>query len=307
MELSAVPQDLQPAFTQQIEVDGQMIPYHDHPFFKEAKDWNSFAMHALNAHREVGARIPVRIEKIRNLDGTFVPKAEGVADWRKNHLPKLYEAGILPKPIADVKEYGIAPSELMQKAGFPWSDEYAKSFGEILMKHGAPKEMAADLLKLHENVVVGANKAFKQSFDEGNAALQKEFGADYDAKHEAAKRLAPLIFKDQDDLDLANNLLGNHAGFLGIMMRLSHLAESDSSFMRDMTAGGAGGAMTLEQVRAEVMDIATNKNNPRHAGYMAGNKAERDYVDSLYAKIPGSNASVSLGEGITITPNPNTK
>ena len=141
----------------------------------------------------------MKIEKVRNTDGTFVPKAEGVTAWKKDHMEKLYDAGILSKPPADVKEYGIAQSDAMKTAGWPWSDEFGSQFGKIMMKYQVPKEMAGELLQLHDNVIMGAHKVFSGEDEAGVAALRKEHGAAFDDRAEAANRLARVVFRSDGD------------------------------------------------------------------------------------------------------------
>ena len=56
----------------------------------------------------------------------------------------------------------------------------------------------------------------------------------------------------------------------------------------------------LDAARAEATDIATNTDNPRHQGYLHGDKSVSQYIDSLYAKAVTGDGKVEIGvDGIS--------
>lgn len=270
-----------------LEVDGKPVAARDVPFVKEAKDLPSFVKSAYDAHREVGARIPLR--------------ADNVEAWRTQHVPRLREAGLLPQVPATPKDYNITrPQDLPDS--FPWSDEYATEFATILHKHGVPAAAAPDLLNLHHKVLLGVQTAFETDYDSGMETLRKEHGAAFDTRMELAKRLMPVIFKSKEEMEFAEAIgLGNHPGFLGPILRLAHLAQQDSSFMRDVVH--TGGGMTPDEVRAELAKIMSDRTHPMHEGYHRGDKKVMEHIDGLYKKAYGT-GTVDVSSGFDIKARP---
>lgn len=275
------------------EQNGTQVPIRDHEFVKTAPDLPTFVKNAFNAHREVGARIPLRVNG-----------PEEVKAWREKHLPSLYQAGILEAPPSKPEDYGVLRPEGMD-AGL-WSDERAGKFAGILHKYGVPKAAAAELLALHAETINGGEAAFKTSVEEGTAALKREFGDRYDELYQQASRLLPAIFRTPEEIAIVERLgLGNHPGFIGPLMRLAPLAMQDSSFLKEIVRSGEG-AMTQDDVRAELTRAMTDRNHAMHQEYRRGTKKWSDWVDSLYRQLPGASDKVEIGAGggVTIGPRP---
>lgn len=282
-------QDLLPAdFT--VDQGGKPVPARELPFVKEAKDLPGFVKTAYDAHREIGARIPVKIAK-----------PEDAVAWRKEHLPKLYQAGILEAPPATPQDYGIAKPEDLPP-GLTWSDERAGKLAEVLHKHGVPKSAVPDLLALHTEALGGVQQIAQTSTEEAMTTLHKEFPADFDARFEAAGRLTKAIFKADEVAMLNATGIGNHPAFLGALMRLAPLAESDSSFMREVVQ--AAGGMTREDARAEYAKVMSDPTHPMHEKWRRRDPEAVAYVQGLYDKIPGGKTPVTIGGGITVTGRP---
>lgn len=267
-----------------VEVDGKAIHIAQTPFVKEAKDFPSFVKGAYEAHREVGSRIPVKVD-------AKDPKA--VEDWRKTHIPTLQKAGLLEAPPASPGDYGVVkPADLPE--GLTWDDARATKYATILHKYGVPKAIVPELMELHREALLGGFQALKTSVDAGMAALKTEHGDKYAERAEAAKRLTNLIFKNPEEIQWFEDVgLGNHPAFLSILMRLAPLAMADSSFMRDAVRG-EGGTMTREEVQREVADIMSNPQNPKNKLYWQKDKATMEYIDSLYKKLPGADDKVRI-------------
>lgn len=268
-----------------VQHDGKDIPIKDVPFVKDSPDLPTFVKRGYEAHREVGARLPLRIDKT---------KPEEVTKWKTDNLPKLWEAGVLDRPLSKVEEYEIAkPSDL--PAEFGWNDERATKLGQILLKHNAPKGLAKDLLDLHVETLKATIADLDSGYnhDETVAELKKEFGADYDAKLEDAKRLFPQIFKSERDIAFfAKTGLGNHPILTGILMRMSAGIKPDNGILGGI--GGGTNAMTLEEAQAEHADIMGNPLNPKNKLYLMKDPATLKYVEDLYKRIPGSDKKVTL-------------
>lgn len=266
-----LPQDLV------VDHGGQKVALKDTPFVKESPDLGHFVNKAFDVHREVGARLPIK----------KLEKPEDVATWRKDHLPKLYDAGLLDRPPSKVEEYEIKKPDRIPE-GLGWNDERAVKLGGIMLKHHIPKAAVNDLLELHAEALLGAEAVLKTDYDSGIAALKTEFGNDYDKMVEQSKRLTAAIFKNDGELDFFERTgLGNHPLFLSVMMRLSKFAEQDSSVIPDMGRGG-GGAKTGDEVRAELAAIMSDPSHPKHKLYHQRDPATLQYIDDLYKKAyPG--------------------
>ena len=273
-----------------VDIGGQATPLRDVEFVKNAPDLPTFVKMAYDTHREVGARIPLKIDK---------NNPEAVNEWRKTHMPRFYEAGLLSKPPVAIEEYGAIKPENLPK-GLGWNDDIEKEFKTTLLKHGVPKEAASELIQLHLKTLGGATELFHTDQETGMAALKTEHGDKLDERMEKVKRLTPMIFKTEKELQLFEDLgLGNHPGFLGPLLRMAHLAESDSSFITSMNLNQPSGGMTGEAVRAEMGKIMSDKTHPMHAGWHRKDPETMKQVDEMYKKAYGD-GKVDLGATIVI-------
>ncbi len=265
-----------------VEVDGKVVPLRETPFVKESKDFASLVKAGYDAHREVGARIPIKH------DG----KPETIAEWRRTHLPNIYKAGLLEAPPATPADYGIVkPTNVPD--GLVWNDDRATKYAGILHKYGVPKAIVPELMALHTEALTDVGLTLKTSVEEGTKALKAEFGDKYDQRIEEVKRLTAVLFKDPEEIEFFEKTgLGNHPGFLGVMMRLAPLAMQDSSIAAGLGSNSDTG-VTGETVRAEVADIMSNPNNPKNKLYWQQDKATMEYVNNLYKKAYGD-AKVEL-------------
>lgn len=271
-----------------VDVDGKAIHIKDTPFLKEAKDFPSFVKGAYDAHREVGARIPVKVD---------VTKPETVEAWRKEHLPKLYKAGVLAAPPESPAAYEIKKPD-GDLPGLVWDDARATAFAELAHKHGLSKDAAHALIAFQAEALSGANDVVMKSYEDGLKALKDEYKDQFDVRSEQASRLAASIFKTDAELKWFEDAgLANHPTFLSILMRLAPLAESDSSVLAGLPSSNAGG-LTGEAVKQELADIMSNPENPKNKLYWSGDKATLEYIDGLYKKVYGD-AKVNLSAGLT--------
>lgn len=202
---------------------------------------------------------------------------------------KLYEAGIFQAPPADPKEYGITKPEKLPD-GMGWNEDLATKFAQTLHKHGAPKGLAADLLPLYQEALLGAQTVFKTDQEAGLAALKKEFGDQFDSRKEATARMIGEIFKDESELQLFNQLgLGDHPKFLSILMRMAPSFLADSSYQADAGQPGQGDGTGPKEELAKIMN---DKNHPMHAGYwrQPQDPAVVAHIDKLYKTAYGGGA-----------------
>lgn len=271
-----------------VDVDGKATPLRDTAFVKDAKDLAGLVKTGYDAHREVGTRIPIKN------DG----KPESIAEWRKTHLPNIYKAGLLEAPPATPEDYGIVKPVDMPP-GLEWDDARALKYAGVLHKFGIPKAAVSDLMALHVEALTGAGNILKTSVEAGTAALKSEFGADYDVRVEDAKRLTAAIFKSPEELALFENTgLGDHPGFLGVLMRLAPLIAQDSSVLVGKGDTAQGGDQSGAAVTSEVASIMTDPTNPKYKLYHSGDKTTLDYVDNLYKKAYGAGTVEISGGGL---------
>lgn len=274
-------------------------PIRDHQFVRESPDLPSFVKKAFDTHREVGSRVPLRIEKDRNPDGTFAPRQSSVQAWREQHLPKLYENGILAKPPDSPAAYGLDKQPEKLPPGMVWDQERANKLANILHKHAVPPALVPELLEVQSELMVAEIKKYESSYEDAILALKREFGEEYDTRMEQAKKLSEIVFKDEGDLDfLAESGFGNHPRFLGMMMRLAPLAEQDSSLVEQVSQVRGPSPDNLSAVYAEYNKIATDKSHPWHEGFIKGDPEVSKKIDEMFRKVVGP-GSFQIGSQLT--------
>jgi hypothetical protein len=204
---------------------------------------------------------------------------------------KLIEAGVMPKPIADPKDYAITKPDNLP-AGVNWSDELSTKLATTLHKYQVPKEAVADLLALHMESLGGTVGSFAGDHATVMMELKAEHGEKFDERKELATRLIGEIFKTDEEAALANQLgLGENARFVSLLMRLAPLAMQDSSFMESLSV--KGGEITSEAARDEYAKVMSDPKHPHYEGFKKGTKEAMAYVDNLYKQSYG-NAPVTL-------------
>lgn len=260
--------------TATIEQDGKQVLLRDMPDIKNAKDLATLAKTVVESQREIGRRIRI-------------PGADAKPEDVQAFKARLYESGVLSAPLASPQDYGIVKPE-DQPEGLPWNDELATELATALHKHGAPKELAADLLAIHNKAIMGAQAGLNTSLEAGMAALKTEHGDKFDERMEFAKRLTPTLFKTEEELAfMEHSGLANHPAFLSVIMRLAPLAAQDSSFIAGLPTQN-GSAVTAESAKAELGKIMSDKTNERYAGYWKQDKEVMAYVQDLYKRAYGT-------------------
>jgi len=255
--------------------DGKSVKLKDLPDIQNAKDLPTLAKNYIESQRELGRRVRI-------------PGKEAKPEETQAFKARLVESGVIPAPLGSPAEYGIVKPEGLPE-GVPWSDELATTLAATLHKHGAPKELAADLLALHMQALGGAQETLKTSLEAGTSALRAEFGEKYDEAFAFAERFAPTIFKTPEELAFYERTgLGNHPLFLGPVMRLASLAMQDSSFVAQMAR--PTGPMEQGEAVKEHTRVMSDPKHPHYAGYQKGDPKALAYVDSLYRKPAGATA-----------------
>lgn len=258
--------------TATIEQDGKQVLLRDMPDIKNAKDLATLAKTMVESQREIGRRVRI-------------PGKDATPEDMQAFKTKLFESGVLTAPLASPQDYGIVRPEDLSEGS--WNEELATELATTLHKHGAPKELAADLLAIHNKALSGMQAGMNTSIEAGMAALKAEHLDKFDERMEFAKRLTPTIFKTEEDIAFMERTgLANHPGFLSVIMRLAPLAAQDSSFVAGL-APQNGGGVTAENAKDELGRIMSDKNNEWHAKYMKQDKSAQDHVQELYRKAYG--------------------
>ena len=252
--------------------DGKSVKLKDLPDIQNAKDLPTLAKNYIESQRELGRRVRI-------------PGKDAKPEETQAFKAKLIETGMLPAPLASPSDYGIAKPEGMAD-GLQWSEELATNLAATLHKHGAPKELAADLLALHMQALAGSQQGLNASLEAGMAALKTEHGEKFEERQAAATRLATEIFTTPEELEFFEQTgLGNHPKFLSILMRLAPLAMQDSSFVAGMAR--PTGAMDQGEAVKEHTRVMSDPKHEHYAGYQKGDPKALAYVDSLYRKPAG--------------------
>lgn len=233
------------------------------------KDIGSVIKSLAHAQHKMGTAV--------NLPGKDA-KPEDVTAFKQ----KLIDSGVLPAPPKDVSFYGTLKPEKLPD-GLQWDDATASAFANTLLKHGASKELAQELLALHEQVVMGQQKMLATTAEESTKVLKAEFGDKYDEYFEAANRLAQAMFKTEEEITFFNETgIGRSPSFLAPLMRLAPLAMQDSSFVDSLSK--SMGEITGHAALAEYTDIMSNPKNPMHEGYNKSDPNVMAHISELYRK-----------------------
>ena len=204
---------------------------------------------------------------------------------------KLVEAGVISKPIADPKEYGIAKPDNLP-AGAQWSDELSGKLAGVLHKYQVPKEMAAELLALHSESMGSAMQGLQVDQEKAMATLKAEHGEQFEARSEMVKRMMKGIIQTPEELAVMEQSgWADHPAFLSVLMRLAPLAMQDSSFLQSIPE--VGGEITGEAAKEEYAKVMSDPKHEHFEGFRRGDKKAHAYVDDLYKKAYG-NAQVVI-------------
>lgn len=226
------------------------------------------------------AHLSKRLGSAVNLPGKDA-KPEEVTAFKT----RLMEAGLMPRPIADPKEYAITKPATLPP-GAQWSDELSGKLASTLHKHQIPKEAVADLLALHTEALGGMSKSLEVDQEAAIAALKREHGEQYDERREVVKRMMGGILQSPEELAfLEETGLADHPKFLSVLMRLAPLAMQDSSFLESIPR--TGGEISGDAAKEEYAKIMSDTNHPMHAGYLRKDPKVEAHINELYRSAYG--------------------
>lgn len=195
------------------------------------------------SYKNLEAKLSTRHPEDRTI---YLPeKMEG--DAVKNVFQRLG----MPK---EMKDYDFAKDD---KAADPKTVE---AFQNIFYENNLTKDQAAGVAKKYTEYVQGLQvqqqEAHKNALLQGDAALKKEWGAQYDSNINIAKQGAKILGLDAKTLDAIEAMQGREALFK-TLQRIG-VSVGESNFI-DGSGAGASKDMTPEQAQAEIQRLYQDK------------------------------------------------
>lgn len=202
---------------------------------------------------------------------------------------KLYGAGVFTAPPERPEGYEFKKPDILPPR-VVWKEEWVPKAQAVFHKLGLNAEQAAGIVTLHGEMM--AEMGGGQMADEATvvAALKTKWGAEFDSRSELAGRATAELFsknpKAKEFFDRTG--LGNDPDFIEIMEWIGQHRAEDSAFIQ---AGGVDG-VAVSDAEKEASDIIQNKDNPKYKLYWGGDKATREYVEGLFAKVYPGDVSI---------------
>ncbi|HWL54283.1 MAG TPA: hypothetical protein VNQ90_17720 [Chthoniobacteraceae bacterium] len=186
----------------------------------------------------------------KKADAVFLPNEkstpEEVAAFRK-------AAGVPEAPDG----YQLKPEQLPE--GLTWDDELGKGFAEIAHKHNIPavamKELAARYVASEEAKLGAYAQSAEAELATGKQALQKEFGASFQANIQLATRMAGTVGLDPASPGLRD------PNVVRALVNMAKMVSEDK--IAAISGGQVAGGMTSKSIQ-------TDPSNPHHARYLKG-------------------------------------
>lgn len=206
-----------------------------------------------------------------HLEKTIGARPQGVIIPSEKSTPEEVAAYRKALGVPDkVEEYNFKPDEMPE--GMTWTEGNAKQFAEVAHKHNIPpaamKELAKVQAKMRQaEADVLANMVHTKR-EEGKAALQKEWGQDFEKNVGRAQMAAKLAGVD------ANSFGFGDPAVVKAFVRLAGMLSEDKLVSAGNAPGPGGGA-------ARAKDIQTNPNNPLYAKYQDGDADTISMVRAL--------------------------
>lgn len=211
--------------------------------FAENKAWKDPGA-AIESYRQLEKSIGVPPERLLRLpDKADAPEWAGIREKLGFAAP------------ANAEAYGIVAPEGADPG-------FAKFMGETLLKHSVPTEMAkqlaADYIKYGTDAMAADQLALQQQSDAEIAALRTEWGGQFDASSELAKRavqeFAGVAGLDADGLNAMEGAMGT-AAFLKLWAAVgSKLGEA--KFVDGGDANARNFAMSPDAAKARITALS---------------------------------------------------
>ena len=220
----------------------QMIPeeLRGEPSLSPIKDVPNLEKAYINAQRLIGTdKIPLP------------------ANPTDEDLDRIY--GKLGRP-ADANGYDIAVD------GHIVTEDVAKNFSDIAHKLRLNPEQASGIMQYYKSAVENSSQDFeqqnKETAEETQASLKKEWGKAYDQKIEQASKVAKdFASSDLLNMELSNGVkVGNHPDFIKAFAKIAefrHSVTSEDSIKENATTF----AMTPNDAQSEINAIMADKSH----------------------------------------------
>jgi hypothetical protein len=185
--------------------------------------------------------------------------------------------------VVDVPEspegYQLKPESLPD--GIEWSDDADKRFRAVFHEKGVSAEAAAAIsatfIEMEAENQRLLDEAYKAQLAEGKAALQKEWGKDYDRKIADIKSTVQKLGFDPADAALFTN-----PQVLKFMGKVVGALSPDSI---PAAKGGVAPGTELSGTADEANRIMTDKTHPEYELYHSGDRA---IIDKVRKALNGS-------------------
>ena len=214
-------------------------------------------------------------------------KPEDLAKWRSDNLPKLYASGAIQGAPATPDAYEIKKPEKLVE-GMTWPDEFVTEAKGILHKAGFTQDQVNVAMDLHMKALGGLAQQAQTlavSKDEAAAALQKQWGANYEANVLIADKGAERIFgKHPERLEKFKA-----SGALTDPDMIQTLHEIGALFMEGDP--NIGGGQMGSNVEADYQEAFKTMTDPKHADYKryhANDPVIVEKVQNAYKKKHGT-------------------
>jgi hypothetical protein len=209
-----------------------------------------------------------------NLEKTIGARPQGVVIPTEKSTPEEVAAYRKAVGVPDtVEAYDFKPEEMPE--GMTWNPDNAKAFAAVAHKHNIPpaamKELAGIQAKMREMEASTLANMVHAKREEGKAALQKEWGTDFDKNIGRAQVAAKLAGIDSNSPGFGD------PNVVKAFVRLTNMLSEDKLVAANNSSGsGAGGA--------RARDIQTNPSNPLYAKYQEGDPETVSLVRGLMVR-----------------------
>jgi hypothetical protein len=214
----------------------------------------------VNAQKMLGGRVPLPT------------KPEEVEAWKKDHLPKLYTAGVLEAPPSKPEEYGVDRPEKVEEETF-------KEFVAHAHKSGMNKSTVKAVVDWYSGHLSKMDAAIEKGHNDAVEALKKEFGIGYDEKVAIAQRAVAKYATPglRSKMDIYR--LGDDPDMIKFWVEYATLKGEDAVIKG--TSKQQGG--TADQARAKIDEINSHVNDKDHPYWNDKHPDHKKAVDEMAA------------------------
>lgn len=173
--------------------------------------------------------------------------------------------------------------EIKAPDGFEADQAVTDGFRKVLFENGIPPKAAAELVDWYNGVALSGIDTQASAVKAQQAALRSEWGADYGAKVEVARRGMELLDLDSKSIDAMSS------GF-GVDKTLKLLEKIGRMTSEDMVRGNNGRSpgFTVDPTSAQQQVDAFVQNREKVAALRKGDAAAKAEWDRLNGQLAGA-------------------